>query len=174
MNEHITKVYTDYKKAMYEKIEYLKKLQTEAAEVVVEEENKLFGVKVGDSELSEYVSKPANIWGGAQTKKEGEEVLKLDKKFRLNIKLDKKSNSTEIEKGLVKLRWETQENVDTNANEEFIADHNDFNLERKKVDLSTLKATDLRYNRRLYAPKAAEHKLETNLQQTKIALEEVF
>ena len=32
----------------------------------------------------------------------------------------------------------------------------------------------MKYNRRVYAPKAAEHKLETNLQQTKAGLEEVF
>ena len=40
----------------------------------------------------------------AETTREGEEVLNLDKKFRLNIKLDSKTNSTEIEKGLVRLR----------------------------------------------------------------------
>ena len=60
----------------------------------------------------------------AETTREGEEVLNLDKKFRLNIKLDSKTNSTEIEKGLVRLRWKTQENGAINANEELKANQN--------------------------------------------------
>ena len=45
---------------------------------------------------------------------------------------------------------------------------------KKVIDLSNIRATELKYNTRVYPPKAAEHKLETNLQQTKSALEEVF
>ena len=49
-----------------------------------------------------------------------------------------------------------------------------MNEAEKKIDLATTKATELKYNRRIYAPKAAENKLETNLQQTKVALDETF
>ena len=45
---------------------------------------------------------------------------------------------------------------------------------KKVIHLSNIRATELKYNDRVYPPKAAEHKLETNLQQTKSALEEVF
>ena len=51
-------------------------------------------------------------------------------------------------------------------------ENNNFN--NKKVDLSLVKATDLKFKRRLYPPKAANHKIETNLQQPKSALVEAF
>ena len=37
-----------------------------------------------------------------------------------------------------------------------------------------MKSTEMKYNRRLYAPDAASDKLESNLQQTREALEKVF
>ena len=47
-------------------------------------------------------------------------------------------------------------------------------IERKIVDLTLTQATDMKFNRRIYPPNAAPEKLESNLQQTKEALEEVF
>ena len=59
-------------------------------------------------------------------------------------------------------------NSEADKNEELM------NVEQKCVDLNMKKATDMKFNRRLYAPNAAPEKLESNLQQTKEALEEVF
>ena len=39
----------------------------------------MFGVKVGDEELGEYVEKEANVWGQAEIGDEAKEVLNLEK-----------------------------------------------------------------------------------------------
>ena len=72
------------------------------------------------------------------------------------------------------MRWQAEHENDDTAVGQFIEDRDNNNYDNKNIDLSTVKVTDLKYNRRLYAPKAAKHKLETNLQQTRSALEEVF
>ena len=48
----------------------------------------MFGVKVGDEHLSDFVEKPANVWGKAEIGEEAKEVLNLGKKFRLHQRLD--------------------------------------------------------------------------------------
>ena len=142
----------------------------------VERLKTMFGVKVGDEELGEYVEKEANVWGQAEIGDEAKEVLNLGKKFRLHQKLDSIATKTEIEKGLTIVRWNEKENEDegSKAEEEEFENEQLMNRERKIVDMTSIKATDMKFNRRIYAPNAAPEKLESNLQQTKEALEEVF
>ena len=64
----------------------------------------VFGVKVGDEALGEYVEKPANIWGGGELSDVEKNVLNLPKKFRINVKVDDIAMQTEIEKGMIKIR----------------------------------------------------------------------
>ena len=135
---------------------------------------KVFGVKVGDQELDEHKEKPANVWGGSRISTEAKQVLNLGKKFRLQQKLDSIATKTEIEKGLTIIRWKERDKDDAEVDEEFEENEELLNVERKLVDLSLKKATDMKFNRRLYAPNAAPEKLESNLQQTREALEEVF
>ena len=96
-------------------------------------------------------------------------MLKLEKKHRVHTRLSSISNQTEIEKGLTKIRWQAENEHDegTTIVQQSMDDLENNNFNNKKVDLSLVKATDLKFNRRLYPPKAANHKLETNLQQTK-------
>ena len=101
-------------------------------------------------------------------------LLNLGKKFRLHPKLDIVTTKTEIEKGLAIIRWKEKETDETEAETNFNETEGLSNVEKKVVDISMMKATELKFNRRLYALNAAPDKLESNLQQTREALEKVF
>ena len=62
----------------------------------------------------------------------------------------------------------------TDAYDNFTENVELINDVNKIVDFSMTKATEMKYNRRLYAPNAAPDKLESNLQQTRQALEDEF
>ena len=132
------------------------------------------GVKVGDKELEENEEKPANVWGNTKVSEEAKEVLNLGKKFRLHTKLDSIAAKTEIEKGLTIIRWKEKEDEETEAVDNLAENEEIYNIAGKVVDLSMMKATDMKFNRRIFAPNAAKEKLESNLQQTREALENVF
>ena len=99
-------------------------------------------------------------------------MLNLGKKFRLQQTLDSIATKTEIEKGLTIIRWKEKEKEEADVEEEEEEINGElFNIERKCVDLTLKKASDImKFNRRLYAPIAAPEKLESNLQQTREAL----
>ena len=80
------------------------------------------------------------------------------------------ATKTEIEKGLTIIRWKEKEKEEAAGEEEEEINGELFNIERKRVDLTLKKASDMKFNRRLYAPIAAPEKLESNLQQTREAL----
>ena len=111
------------------------------------------------------------MWGGAKLSETEEAVLKLGKKHCINVRLDSISNQTKIEKGLTKIRWQSENEENDGRTFEDLENNN---FDNKKIDLSTVKATDLKFNRRLFPPKAANHKPETNIQQTKADLEDAF
>ena len=171
--EVISKSFEENVKENRKKIKSLKEAN-DREENNAENVSTIFGVKVGDKELEEHKKKPANVWGGAEITNEAKEVLNLGKKFRLHQKLDSIATKTEIEKGLTIIRWKEKEKEDAEVEEEEEINGELFNVERKCVDLSLKKASDMKFNRRLYAPNAAPEKLESNLQQTREALEEVF
>ena len=166
--ELITKSFEENVKDNRKKIKSLKEAN-DREENNAERVSTVFGVKVGDQELEEHKEKPANVWGGTEVSKEAKEVLNLGKKFRLQQKLDSIATKTEIEKGLTIIRWKEKEEADVEEEEEEINGEL-FNIERKCVDLTLKKASDMKFNRRLYAPIAAPEKLESNLQQTREAL----
>ena len=116
------------------------------------------------------------MWGKAEVGDEAREVLNLGRKFRLHQKLDSIATKTEIEKGLTIVRWKEKEKEDEGARAEEDVYENEemMNVQRRLVDMTLKKATDMKFNRRIYAPNAAPEKLESNLQQTKEALEDVF
>ena len=176
-NAEIRKLYAENLDRNRRKKEHLKAIKDrDRGGNDVERLKTMFGVKVGDEELGEYVEKEANVWGQAEIGDEAKEVLNLGKKFRLHQKLDSIATKTEIEKGLTIVRWKEKENEDegSKAEEEEFENEELMNRERKIVDMTSIKATDMKFNRRIYAPNAAPEKLESNLQQTKEALEEVF
>ena len=94
-----------------EKVEKLREIKNREAGNA-ENVTNLFGVKIGDNELDDYIEKPANIWGNAEVGEEAKEVLNLGKKFRLHQKLDSNANKTEIEKGLAIVRWKVKDKDD--------------------------------------------------------------
>ena len=127
--------------------------------------------------LEDQEGKPANVWGNVIVTEEEKQVLIMGKKFRLYPKLDSIAVRTEIEKGLTIIRWKEKRTdeadnydyVEDDATERVEAD----NIEAKIVDLAMTKATEMKYNRQMYAPNAATLKLESNLQQTREALEDI-
>ena len=168
--ELITKSFEENVKDNRKKIKSLKEAN-DREENNAERVSTVFGVKVGDQELEEHKEKPANVWGGTEVSKEAKEVLNLGKKFRLQQKLDSIATKTEIEKGLTIIRWKEKEKEEADVEEEEEEINGElFNIERKCVDLTLKKASDMKFNRRLYAPIAAPEKLESNLQQTREAL----
>ena len=176
----VERLFKDNLERNKEKVEKLREIKNREAGNA-ENVTNLFGVKIGDNELDDYIEKPANIWGNAEVGEEAKEVLNLGKKFRLHQKLDSNANKTEIEKGLAIVRWKVKdkdEDGDDDDDEDDDGEVSDneelLNVEQKIVDLTLKKATDMKFNRRLYAPNAAPEKLESNLQQTREALEEVF
>ena len=174
-NCEVTKLYTGNLDRNRKKVTHLKDVNDRDGNNA-ENVGNMFGVKVGNEELSEYEDKPANVWGKAEVGDEAKNVLNLGKKFRLLQKLDSIGTKTEIEKGLTIVRWKEKEKDDegTKAEEDFYENEELMNVQRKCVDMTLTKATDMKFNRRIYAPNAAPEKLESNLQQTKEALEEVF
>ena len=104
----VSKSFQDNVKQNKDKIKALKEAK-DRDETNAEEVTKLFGVKVGDNELDDHQSKPANVWGGTDISREAKEVLNLGKKFRLQQKLDSIGTKTEIEKGLTIIRWKEKE-----------------------------------------------------------------
>ena len=119
--------------------------------------------------------KPANVWGDTEVSEEAKEVLNLGKKFRLHQKLDSIAIKTEIEKGLAIIRWKEKKNeTEAEAVDDFADNEELLNMEKKVVDFSMIKATKMKFNRRIYAPNAAPEKLESNLQQIREALENIF
>ena len=174
-NAEVRKLYVDNIERNKEKTKHLKEIK-DREDNNAEQVGTMFGVKVGDEELGEYEEKAANVWGRAEVGDEAKAVLNLGKKFRLHQKLDSIATKTEIEKGLTIVRWKEKDKEDegAKAEEEFWEKEELMNVERKLVDMTLKKATDMKFNRRIYAPNAAPEKLESNLQQTKEALEEVF
>ena len=172
----VRKLYTGNLDRNRKKIDHLieiKNRQRDNAEKIAT----MFGVKVGDKELGEHEDKPANVWGKAEVGEEAKEVLNLGKKFRIHQRLDSIAKRTEIEKGLTIVRWKEKEMDDeggTKAEEDVVEKEELGNVQQKIVDLTLKKATDMKFNRRIFAPNAAPIKLKSNLQQTKEALEEVF
>ena len=174
-NAEVRKLYEDNMDRNKKKVKHLEEIKDREENNAVRV-GTLFGVKVGDDELSDYEVKPANVWGKAEIGEEAKEVLNLGKKFRLHQQLDSIANKTEIEKGLTIIRWKDREEEDESgdADEEFNENEELLNVQRKIVDSTLTKATDMKFNRRIYPPNASPEKLESNLQQTKEALEEVF
>ena len=181
-SEIIFKLFDNNIKNNDKKIKNLKLVQnlpsTDSSEVGtnVEKESEMFGVKVNDKDLEDFVQKPANVWGGAELTEKEEAVLQHGKKHRINTRLDNLSNQTEVEKALTNIRYQAMsENEEgNNDTDKLLNDKTNENFLNKNINLSTIRVTDLKYNRRNYAPKAASHKLETNLQQTKSALIDTF
>ena len=171
--EIVSKVFKENVERNERKVKKLKKIK-DRDDRKTEKGDTISGVKVGDGVLEESQEKPSSVWGGTVVSDEAKDVLNLGKKFRLHQKLDNISAKTEIEKGLAIIRWKEKETEATEAEENFAENEELNNLERKVVDLSLTKATDMKFNRRLYAPNAAPEKLESNLQQTREALEKVF
>ena len=171
----VEEAYEDNLDKNRKKVKHLKEIK-DREENNAERVATLFGVKVGDNELGEYEEKAANVWGKAEIGDEAKEVLNLGKKFRLHQRLDSIGTKTEIEKGLTIVRWKVKEKVDDGVEDEDDVHENEelMNVERKLVDMTLKKATEMKFNRRLYAPNAAPEKLESNLQQTREALEDVF
>ena len=107
----------------------------------------------------------------------------MGKKFRLYPTIDSIAVKTEIQKGLTIIRWKdkgSDENGNDKAEAVDVADDNNDdalmeaqNVQSKTVDFAMTRATYMMFNRRLYAPNAANDKLEFNLQQTREALEDI-
>ena len=112
--------------------------------------------------------------GKTDVSEEAKEVLNLGKKFRLHTKLKIIATKTKIEKGLTILRWKQNTSEEEAVFKIFVENQENNNLEEKVVDFSMTKATGIKFTRRLYAPNAAPEKLESNQQQTREALENVF
>ena len=85
----VRKSYEDNLDRNRKKIKHLKEVK-DRGENNAEKVGTIFGVKVGDEELGEYIEKVANVWGKAEIGDEAKEVINLGKKFRLHQKLDSK------------------------------------------------------------------------------------
>ena len=167
----VNKVFKDNIERNKKKIKYLKEILDK--ENNTDHVGKVFGVNVGDSELDDFVEKPANVWGNVDVTDEAKQVLSLGKKYRLYPKLDSIAVKTEIEKGLTIVRWKEQGKDEAGVDDDATESVEAQNVENKTVDFALTKATDMKYNRQLYAPNAAPDKLEVNLQQTREALEDI-
>ena len=90
--------------------------------------------------------------------------------------LDSNANKTEVEKGLVIVRWKekSKDNEISETDNLFVDTEVVANEQTKTVDFSMTKARDMKFNRRLYVPKAAPEKLESNLQQFREAMDKTF
>ena len=171
-NEIVGKVFKDDIERNKDKVKKLKEI-FDNDNNTNNTEGTMYGVKVGDMDLDDAEVKPANVWGKTEVTDEAKEVLNLGKKFRLYTKLDSISVKTEIEKGLTIIRWNEKSNDEAAVDDNFTEGEETHNVDNKIVDFAMTKATDMKFNRRLYAPNAAPDKLESNLQQTREALEEV-
>ena len=167
----VCKVFKDNLERNKKKIKYLKGVRDNNNNT--EDIGTIYGVNVGDDMLDDPEEKPANVWGNTAVTDEAKQVLNLGKKFRLYPKLDSIALKTEIEKGLTIIRWKEQgldEGDKADDATECVEDHN---VEAEIVDFAMTKATEMKYNRRLYAPDSATLKPESNLQQTREALEDI-
>ena len=116
------------------------------------------------------------MWGGASISDQEKQVFNLGKKFRLYTQLDSIANNTEVEKGLVIVRWKKKSKDNEESEADAIFAENEFiaNKETKTVDFCKTRASDMKYKMRLFAPKAASEKLKSNLQQLREAMDEIF
>ena len=111
----------------------------------------------------------AGLHGRFDNKKGIKRILKLG----VNTRIDEIALQTEIEKGLVKIRYSVNNTKDNETIEHSAEQDKIRNRESKVINMAMTKATELKFNRRLHPPDAAEKKLEANLQQTKTMLQEV-
>ena len=151
-SSEVRKLYTGNLDRNRKKIDHLIEIKNRQCDNA-EEIATLFGVKVGDKELGEHEDKPANVWGKAEVGDEAKEVLNLGKKFRIHQRLDSIANRTEIEKGLTIVRWKEKEMDDeggTKAEEDVLEKEELGNVQQKIVDLTLKKATDMKFNRRIF------------------------
>ena len=76
-------------------------------EQIAEDDGMECGVKVSYTKLDKSDDKPANVWGGANLSEKEDNVQKLGKKHRLNTRLERISNQTEIEKAPTVIIYQT-------------------------------------------------------------------
>jgi hypothetical protein len=144
------------------------------------------GIIVKDQIIDEsYESKP-RAYGGVEITNEESRLLQLPPKFATYSNINMTDVETEIEAGLVKLRWNRRKGKDHLQNEEGGLENNENGSESNVssqrdrdwpisvgkdghtiIDMRSLRPTDLPFNKRVYLPEPLPKEEETKLQEIK-------
>jgi len=150
------------------------------------------GVKVSDQALGEETEEEpkAFILGGIETSENEKAALNLPPKMAEYVELDMMNLETEIEKGCTKWRYELMDDAEADDNtddatqnpeededegnaDQFDKNHKVYDVEKKKLDYTVMKATDLPTVDRLYLPGPIHNqRMEAMIQITKAEMME--
>ena len=124
-------------------------------------EEKVRGVKYKDSDINVQVNDKNDEvlrYGEADLNNNMIQALTLNPKMMTYSKISKVDLEVEIEKGIVKQRYQFMKSVEEqDQTDESVDEHENeaFSLESKSIDYGKLRATDLPTNPRLIMPRPA-------------------
>ena len=161
----ITKYENECASTQKRKLQHLRNKYRKKKETIPDE---IDGILLTDQELPPEFSSTARTYGGIELQGNEQSLLALPPKFATYEKVELEPCEAEIEKALAKLRWEEKKkNMDQEGNELPADEKRWHDARTKTIDMRELRATELPFNNRIYAPKPLDNETEICIQNMK-------
>ena len=157
------RIRTWYKRKLERKLSHLKEKYGEKKEIP----DDVNGVIIKDQPLEVEFESDPRCYDGVEINDNEKKVLQLGPKFTIYEDVDVEKTIAEIEKGMVKLRYEQmrkEKNKSSEPRNQAITTEPTYNHEKKEFNFRRMKATDMPTNKKIYLPQVSQTVDEMRIQ----------